>query len=301
MLKSYYTSFLGDATLKESVGKAQERCRRTREQMLKEEVRGVWEVCLPTRRILLAEVKYLLLVPLLYWHPDSFGVEEGSELHKLCRDVLYVILRTPVIDSESIRVSEESATVVEEFLSRMSTYLREDREELSTPLFLHVYNIREARRVSPEDEEIVGLEKRLQEYVRAMNLEKELQAFIDDMDHQKEAVVTMTMEDAFFDLVAEDIETKTYTMFMNCVEELREFLEKNRPSFTKEQLDEVLDPVFIRQQLEHDLFDRERIENYFNRMETVCEIPVEPSYAAATTISKYVSERLRKLYAAIGI
>ena len=269
--------------------------------MLKEEVRGVWEVCLPTRRILLAEVKYLLLVPLLYWHPDSFGVEEGSELHKLCRDVLYVILRTPVIDSESIRVSEESATVVEEFLSRMSTYLREDREELSTPLFLHVYNIREARRVSPEDEEIVGLEKRLQEYVRAMNLEKELQAFIDDMDHQKEAVVTMTMEDAFFDLVAEDIETKTYTMFMNCVEELREFLEKNRPSFTKEQLDEVLDPVFIRQQLEHDLFDRERIENYFNRMETVCEIPVEPSYAAATTISKYVSERLRKLYAAIGI
>ena len=288
-MKSYYTTFLSNPSYKD-VSAAQKFCRETRVALLKDPAPWTLRLSAPVERdTTLVESKILLLAPLLYRFPDEFGVVNPL-LRKQCRDALYGVLTTTYSETEQLTV----------FIEAMRRHLHEDKREIALPLFTNYHDVLVALEMCPDDPDLQRIKVNLEQYIQSMKLENDVQEFLQGMQREKESIVRQTFQKAYWDRIAEDLENKDFTLFLLCLDEIRDLLHQRRPHLTPEQLQEVLDPDFIQQQLELDpqLFDRTRIQHYFDQIHHAFHLPPLPSPlpSAKVMISKYVCLRLQHLY-----
>ena len=295
-MKSYYTEFLSNPSYKDA-STAQKYCRETRMNLLKDPITWSLHLSSPVERETnLVESKILLLAPLLYKFPNEFGVV-NPVLRKQCRDALYAVLTTTYAESVMNPIASEQVVV---FIEAMRRHLHEDKREIALPLFTNYHDVLVALDMYPDDPDLQRIKVNLEQYIQSMKLENDVREFLQGMQREKESIVRQTFQKAYWDRIAEDLENKDFTLFLLCLDEIRDLLHHRRPHLTPEQLQEVLDPNFIQQQLELDpqLFDRTRIQHYFDQIHHAFHLPPLPSPlpSAEVVISKYVCLRLQHLY-----
>jgi len=286
-MKSYYTTFLSDPSYKDA-SKAQKFCRDARVSLLKDPVPWTLRLSSPVERdTTLVESKILLLAPLLYRFPDEFGVVNPL-LRQQCRDALYAVLTSTYAETEQVTV----------FIEAMHRHFHEDKREIALPLFTNYHDVLVALDMCPEDPDLQRIKVTLEQYIRSMNLENDVQEFLQGMQQEKESIVRQTFQKAYWDKMVEDLENKNFSLFLLCLDEIRDLLHRRRPQLTPEQLQEILDPEFIQQQLELDpqLFDRTRIQHYFDQIHHAFRLPPLPLEEEEIVVSQYVCLRLHHLY-----
>lgn len=307
-MKSYYTSFLSSPLYK-SAEEAQEYSRTTRALFHRDPTPWVLRVSCPKgeRETTLEESRMLLLAPLLYRFPEEFGMVSPL-LRKQCRDALYAVLTTRSSAVPAVLSSTASEHVLV-FLEGMRRHLQEDRRDLALPLFTQYHDVVAAIQMCPDDPSLPRLRAGLDRYIRLLGLQDDLEEFMEGMAQEKETLVSRVLHQAYLDMLVETLNSKDFTVLLLCLEEIRDLVHEHFPSLTPEQLDDILDPSFIQRQLDHhaqgveNMFDRARVQNYFDRIHQTCNLPPPPTLPpdAEIDVAHYVCRRLQGLYASLGV